>query len=341
MTDEASTDLIPVDYKPLATMFSTADDMEKVLTRVKKRARSEAADVETEEGRASIKSLAYKVSRSRSAIDQMGKPLADVARQDYDRINALRKKAQDELADLRDEVREPLNKWEKIEKDRIAAIEDRFLFIKAMLKYDRTVNPEVLEQRLADLKKINPSDESWGERGEDVAQAVVASLDHLKRELAEAKRIEAERVELAELRALKIKAEADAAEAEHEKQMQEREAGAAASAKRAAETAAEDALEREKDRAAREVTAAEDRATAAEQQAAGAAHAEGLRIQAGIDAALAQKAERKADKDHRDKREAHIERQLTGAPVRLSTGDARKVVAAVSDKLISYFRIDY
>ena len=73
---------------------------------------SEVPDVSTDKGRKRIASRAHLASKSKTALDKMGKDLADQLNAKLKPINAERKIARDELDKIRDETRQPLTDWE-------------------------------------------------------------------------------------------------------------------------------------------------------------------------------------------------------------------------------------
>jgi len=339
MNIETKTDLIPTTL-PLPALFHDAAGMAKVLDMIEKRALSETADVETEEGRASIKSLAHKVARSKTALDGVGKPLADAARNEYDKINALRKIAKDTLDALKSNVRKPLTDWEDVEKQRIAALDDRLTAIVALREYDRTVNPEVIASAITSLEAL-ATDAEWQEFEGRASEESLASLEHLKRVLAEAREDEAKEAELEALRAEKLEREAADAEREREARIKEREKIAADNARRQAEINAEAALEREKDRNQREFDRAQREVAGANQRAAEAAQAERERAEKFEAEKYAARERREKDDIHRAKVFDRAIQGLVDYPVKLKPHDAAKVVGAISDKLVPHLIINF
>ena len=67
--------------------------------------------------------MAYKVARSKTALDEQGKELVGAIKKQSGEIDAERKRVRDELDALKDEVRKPLTDWENAEKERVAAQE--------------------------------------------------------------------------------------------------------------------------------------------------------------------------------------------------------------------------
>ncbi len=337
---DTKTDLIPLGYPPLKQLFDNTATMAAILAKIKTAALDETADPTTEDGRASIKSLAYKVSRSKTALDDVGKPLADAARVNYDSINAIRKTAKEFLDALRDEVRKPVDDWEEVEKQRIEALEDRLTTITAMGELDPHTETSIIEGAINVLEgdAINAD---WQEFAEKAAEEKTVVLEYLCRTLTAAQKREAEEAELEALRAEKLEREAQDAERAREAAIVERERVVAENARKQAENAAADALEREKDRAARAVQDAENRVAAAQREAAGAAQHERESIEAEREADEVNRRDREANDKHRHDRQETIFKALMRAPVKLSEGDATRLVGAVADQLIPFLRIVY
>ena len=299
MNIEANTDLIPLDAPPLAQLFHQATTMGVLLKKIERTVLAETADVETEEGRASIKSLAHKVSRSKTALEAIGKPLADKAREEYDKINAIRKTAKDTLDALRDKVRKPVSDWDEVEKQRVEALEDRLTAISSLREFDRTCGSAGINTAINSLHDLNVFSKDWGEFEERATDEKAASLEHLTRVLAEAREDEAKEAELEALRAEKLEREAQDAERDREARIAEREMVAADNAKRIAEFEAEAALEREKDRNQREFDQAQREVAEANQRAADAVQAERQRIASDRRIEDAKQRDREANVEHR------------------------------------------
>ena len=100
--------------------FATPGAIQPLLDKIAALARSFVADVSTSAGRKSVASLAAKVSKSKTAIDDMGKELVDGLKELPKKVDASRKQARDFLDALRDEVRKPLTDWEANEARKVA-----------------------------------------------------------------------------------------------------------------------------------------------------------------------------------------------------------------------------
>ena len=100
--------------------------LEHIVSCIEAQAREEASKLEisTETNRKALASLAYKIARSKSYIDDQGKTLTENARKEIEAVNGERKIARDRLDALKDEVRKPLTDFENQDKARIACHEE-------------------------------------------------------------------------------------------------------------------------------------------------------------------------------------------------------------------------
>jgi hypothetical protein len=87
-------------------------------------------DVETSDGRKAITSLAYKIARSKTTIDDLGKGFVAEQKSAIAAVDAVRKSARDFLDNLKLQVRKPLTDWEEAEQLRIDKILAKIQVIK-------------------------------------------------------------------------------------------------------------------------------------------------------------------------------------------------------------------
>jgi hypothetical protein len=106
MNELIKTEIVP------AELFENSEQLDQVLNQVEQQVLSEVPDLLSKPGRARIRSLAYQVSRSKTYLDNLGKDLIADAQAHINSVNAERKKAREFLDKLRDQVREPLEKYE-------------------------------------------------------------------------------------------------------------------------------------------------------------------------------------------------------------------------------------
>lgn len=277
-------------------------------------------DLTTEKGRAAIKSMAFKVTKTKTAIDDAGKLLKEEAQATVTKVDAARREIRLKLEALSDEVRKPLTEWEANEAARVERMNEFFVNLRQAGVVGAEETADTIERRLSTVR-AHTLDEDFDldlfrDRIEEVRILRADVIAALERSLERMKREEADRVELERLRA--EAAERDA------KERAEAEAKAAAEAearaKAEADARAARAAEEEKARIAAAAKAAEDAARAeaqrkaqAERQAAERAHAEALAVEkrradeaeAASRAEAARLAAEKAEADRRAADVAH------------------------------------
>jgi hypothetical protein len=118
-------DLITIEQSTALTVFTKPDGLKGILDQIADEARSVALDVSTAKGRKEVASVAYKIARSKTYIDGVGKDLVAEMKELPKKVDASRKLARDFLDNLATEIRKPLDEWEaeqaRIEAEKKAA----------------------------------------------------------------------------------------------------------------------------------------------------------------------------------------------------------------------------
>lgn len=236
-------------------------------------------DLTTERGRKEIASMAFKVTKTKTAIDDAGKLLKEEAQKTVNLVDAARREIKGRLEALSKEVRRPLTEWEDAEKARVENCEATIRHIEECGRgfiggetYPYIILLRELEEKVA-------IDDTFREYRPEAIRARDAALERIRSAMERDRQAEADRAELERLRS-------EAAERE-EKARLEAEAKAAAEAAERAKQEAEERAARaageEKARIEAAAKAAEDAARAqaeaaarAEREAADRAHAEAL-----------------------------------------------------------------
>lgn len=236
-------------------------------------------DLTTEKGRKEIASMAFKVAKTKTAIDAAGKLLNEEARAKINIVDAARRDIREKLDALKDEVRKPLTDWEAKEEERVTACEALIGRMKAAAIVPLEDTAQSVADRRAEVKAFALDEGQFQTLLPAALQQQAATVDALTAAHARLVKEEADRAELDRLRA-------EAAE-RAERERAEAEAKAAAEvaerAKQEAQARAARAAEEEKARIEAAAKAAEEAARAraeaaarAEREAAERAHAEAL-----------------------------------------------------------------
>ncbi|HID5226225.1 TPA: hypothetical protein ACXEMK_001039 [Enterobacter roggenkampii] len=319
------TDLVVIEKQNAMAVFTTKEQLDPIIEAIEKEARSLVPDVSTRKGRDAIASMAHKVARSKTYIDNAGKDLVAELKALPKQIDESRRIVRERLEALKDEVRRPLTEWEA-EQERIKAE----AAMNALHAEALEMNEEFDRHRAAQIEADHEmallmNDKFDRDREEQRRQAEQARREHeerIKREAAEQARRDAE---------AKHKAEIEAA------------ARREAEEKARAELAERQRIEAEQ-RAAREKQEEEARARREKEEAVAAER----RRQEEAEAARLAEEQRKADEQA--KREADVmHRKMVGTNIvnaltsntSLTREQAIEVLTALKDDLIPCAKIHY
>lgn len=306
-------------------------------------------DLTTERGRKEIASLAFKVVKTKTAIDAAGKLLKEEAQATVTKVDAARREIRLKLEALSDEVRKPLTEWEEAETARVDNCKATIRHIEECGRGLIGGEPQPFAVLLSELEEKVIIDGSFKEFEAEAVRARDAALERVRDGMERERQAEADRAELERLRAAAAEREAkERAEAEA-KAAAEAEARAKAEAEARAARAAEEQQARidEAARIAEEnARAAEQRAANEAREAADRAHAEALAAEkrradeaeaarkAEADRLAAEKAEadrRAADVAHRGKIMGAAKQAIMGHGVGEATAKAIVLAIAAGD----------
>ncbi|EJC8217993.1 hypothetical protein QBC30_000777 [Citrobacter freundii] len=319
------TDLVVIEKSSAMAVFTNNEQLDPIIEKIEKEARSLVPDVSTKKGRDAIASMAHKVARSKTYIDNAGKDLVAELKALPKQIDESRRIVRERLDALKDEVRRPLTEWEA-EQERIKAEEA------ARIKAEEDRKIFESDHEIA-LLMNDAFDREVAEKKAEEERQRIAHEEELKRQAAEQAKREAEEKAAAELAAAKKREEdAIAARAQAEllaKQAQERAEQEAKDATAKAEAEKKAAIEAEKLKAQEEADRIKREAEAKE----AARLAEEKRI-------ADEKAKREADVKHRKAVGTEIVNALT-ANTSISREQAIEVLKALMDGLVPRTQINY
>ncbi len=289
-------------------------------------------DLSTATSRKEIAALAYKVTRTKTAIDAAGKKLNEDARAKISVVDAQRRKIREELDTLAETVRKPLTEWEAAEEARIENIKSTLAHIDACGRGMIGGEPQAFGILFHELEEKIIIDESFGEFKKQAEAAKADALAKLKIAFDAHQKAEADRIELAKLRAEKEereRLEAERVEKERlAKEQAEREAIKKAEYEQAVKREAEAAERAQKEAAERERAEKErQEKLAAEQKAREERAAQEAREQAEREAREAiERAEReKADAIAKAEAEARAIRENAERAEREREAEAQRL----------------
>lgn len=335
----ASTELVSIPKADALTVFTTPDKIDPILARIRQEIDGFVPDISSKRGRDNVASMAYRVARSKTYLDGVGKELVDELKDVPKKIDASRKRIRETLDAWQKEVRRPLTEWEDAEEARVSRIKDCLAELQSLIA-DTTERPAIIiRERLAEVKAEAITEDRFGEYTGAAAELKDKAIAALEVQIATAEKRESDAAELARLRAeAEVRAQAER-EAKAKQDAEEREwraAEAAAAAERAKAEAAAKAAHDAAERKEREHKAALE---AAERKAVEAAVRAKAEVEAGIAREAAEKAKREADREHR----ATINRAALAAFVEAGIADdvAKQVVTLIAAASIPNVTINY
>ncbi|MFL3972077.1 hypothetical protein [Pseudomonas aeruginosa] len=303
----AETQLVEVPAKETALqVYSAANGLDPFLAKIREEIDGFVPDVSTRKGRDAIASIAYKVARSKTALNNVGKELVAELKEVPKKIDAERKRMRDLLDSWQAEVRKPLTEWEEAEEARVSKHKAGIEWFRSRPDEHRYSDSAQIRAAIAEVQAVKIGD-PWQEFEAEALRAKANALEALSGHLASRERHEAEQAELARLRAeaaareQKEREERIAREAaEQARRQEEAKAQAERDAAVRREAEAQAAAERRElelklqaQQAEREKLEAQQRAEQAERDA-----------QRSAEEAAAQERQRQADERARIEREA-------------------------------------
>ena len=298
---EQTTELmvLPSDRKGLEQAFVEGQDIDSTIEKIREEAKYLPVDMTVRKNREEVASFAYKIARSKTAVDKAGATLKAKYAEIPKKIDANRRVYKDAFESLQAEVRQPLTEWEQAEKERVQRHEHRVELIKQSTDLGDdscSVSISGAIDMLSDLT----IDESWEEYESEAHRVKASAIASLTAHLEKRRKYEAEQAELEQLR----KAAAEQAQ-------KDREAKIAREAAEQARKEAEQAVQAEREKAEDERIAAK---LAAEQAKRDLELAEQRRVAQENQAKLdAEAAEKRAAEQAEAARQAEIDRQAAEA----------------------------
>lgn len=319
------TDLVVIEKNNAMAVFTNNDQLDPLIELIEKEARSLVPDVTTKKGRDAIASMAHKVARSKTYIDNAGKDLVAELKALPKQIDESRRVVRERLDALKDEVRRPLTEWEA-EQERIKAEEAMDALHAEALEMNIKFDQELADKFEADhemaLLMNDAFDREQADKAAEAERQRIAHEEEIKRLAAAAaareveQRAQREREEAAHREAV-LKAQAEQAERDRIAAEQKAEAD-----KQAAIEAERRKAQEEADRIRREAEQREQARLAEEKRKAD------------------EQARREADVKHRKAVGTEIVKALL-ANTSLTRDQAIEVLTAVKDGRIPHTGISY
>lgn len=265
---QAHTTIAVVENNP-AVAINSPERFSQFMAAMREQIGAHVPDTSTTKGRQEIIALAFKVTKSKTALEGAAKRLKEEAQETVNKVNASIRTIREELDAYAIEVRAPVTEWETNERGRQAKVDQAFGWLRGLPVILASETSKEIFMRLEGAKGATFSKDTFQDRLGEAQEAFSIAIESLTLALKCAEQEESDRAELETLRAQK--AEADLKE--QQRFHQEREASlqrqrekdelAAAKAREAQQQA--DAKRREAEERQREAQAKKD-AEAAEKR---------------------------------------------------------------------------
>ena len=318
-------DLVVIEKKNAMAVFTNNDQLDPLIEAIEKEARSLVPDVTTKKGRDAIASMAHKVARSKTYIDNAGKDLVAELKALPKQIDESRRVVRERLDALKDEVRRPLTEWEE-EQERIKAEEAMNALHAESLamneEFDRLLAAQIESDHEMALLMNDAFDREQADKAAEAERQRIAHEEEIKRQAEEKAKREAAEKAQREIDAAAAR-EREAILAKERAEREQREAAERAEReKQAAVEAERRKAQEEADRIRREAEQREQARLAEEKRKAD------------------EQARREADVKHRKVVGTEIVKALL-ANTSLTRDQAIEVLAAVKDGRIPHTGISY
>lgn len=212
--DEKLNEIAVLDDRNSLQVFTADKGLDPYLKQIRDEIDSFVPDLTTDKGRKAIASLAAKVSKSKTALDKVGKDLVADLKKQPKIIDAERKRVRDTLDKWRDEARQPLTDWENAEKERVNGIHSRINAVRDLSTLDVDDGSAEISEKLRAVLSVS-IDDSFHELQNYAQTTRDDSEKYLSVELEKATKIEAEKAELEQLK----KEKADRDQKDHEEKL--------------------------------------------------------------------------------------------------------------------------
>lgn len=198
IVDSPGSSLAKIDVISASDLF-TPGFMDSILETIRTEVLDQASklDISTEANRKAIASIAYKVAKSKTFVDQQRKTLVASEKKRLATIDAEGARIWMILEGIQKEVRQPLTDWENAEKERVEGHQTGVADIYAMKPH---MYPTItaLEEAITMLDGVDPSEFQEFQAPANVAKQ--QTLDILRDELEKRKKALADSADLERLR---------------------------------------------------------------------------------------------------------------------------------------------
>lgn len=179
MNNETEQQLITIYEDEALVAFQTGDGLDAIVQRAKNAVLDFEHDMSTETGRKRTASLAYRIARLKTSLDDMGKGLVADWKTKVKLVDGNRRTMRKELDLLKSKARQPLDDWEQQEKLRVENIQTTIRAIHDLAVFTDRASLEELEERL-ETARAQSFDDVYDEFEQQARQTCAHVIENLE-----------------------------------------------------------------------------------------------------------------------------------------------------------------
>ena len=195
-----TTELATVTSETALAVLTSPEKFDELIGKIRAEVNAHVPDLTTKKGRDAIKSLAYKVTRTKTALDDAGKELNAGKRAEINAVDEVRRKVREDLDALAADARKPLDEWEQAEQDRQIEVAETMTFIENARDVDAEDTSETIQHRIDRITELEFDADIFQDGLELAINAKASAIEFLTAAKDRATQAEADAAELAELR---------------------------------------------------------------------------------------------------------------------------------------------
>jgi colicin import membrane protein len=193
-------EIMNIQKETALSVFTTEKGLDPILHKIKEEVSCIVTDASTKKGRDEITSIAYKITRSKTTIDDLGKSLTEEWAKKKQVVDSERKRAREFLDVLKEEFRKPLTEWEQKEADRVAGIRVLIEKIHALAYFSVYDGSAILKDKKIKLEEMPVTLEEFQEMFTEATIAKTEGINALESAIITAEQREHDQQELIRLR---------------------------------------------------------------------------------------------------------------------------------------------
>lgn len=193
-------EIVPFEENVIAQAFREENGIVSLFDQMRSKVEGLVFDKEDPIHRAEMKSLAYAIARSKTAVDDFGKALVKPLKDQANIIDKQRKYFVDNCKELQVSVRAPLDAWEAQEEAKKQVFADRLRSIEMIRDQDYQYHSSAqIKEILSSLKSSKITDEDYADLVPQAKLAKFEAIEALDGAIENAEAREAEQKKQAEI----------------------------------------------------------------------------------------------------------------------------------------------